>query len=341
MDNYLIYFSLIINFIIIIFYKKISKNFNIVDSGDGKRKFQKKPVYLIGGTILLININLCVILNYFFFDIKIFKEIVFTNRELFALILGINLFYLFGLYDDKYKLSSNSKLLISIFLVSSIILIDDNLIINNLNFSFLKTDIELRGFSYFFTLLSILLFMNALNMFDGINLQAGLYVCLIFVIFIFNGLLVQFNSIILISLIFFLYLNFKNKAYLGESGVQLIAFVISYLFIKINNYFESTFFADEIFIILAFPGLDMFRLFLTRLIKGNHPFKADTNHIHHLLNCFFSKTKTFLIIFTIIISSVILYYFFENKLLYIISYIIFYVVFINFINYKIRSEKNI
>ena len=39
--------------------------------------------------------------------------------------------------------------------------------------------------------------------------------------------------------------------------------------------------------------------------------------------------------------SGILYYFFENKLLYIISYIIFYVVFINFINYKIRSEKNI
>tara|TARA_B100001250_G_scaffold403645_1_gene418473 strand:+ start:317 stop:1342 length:1026 start_codon:yes stop_codon:yes gene_type:complete len=341
MDNILILFVFLINLSIIIFYNKISPLFKIVDASDGKRKFQKKPVPLIGGTLLIININVYILINYFFAEFKIFNELVSTNRELFALIFGINSFYLFGLYDDKYRLKSNSKLLVSIFLVSSIILIDDNLFINILNFSFLNNEIELRAFTYLFTLLSIMLFINALNMFDGINLQAGSYSCFIFIIFFYNGILENFILIIIMSLLFFLFLNFFNKAFLGESGVQLLAFIISYVFIKTNNNFVPTFYADEIFIILALPGLDMFRLFIIRLIKGNHPFKADTNHIHHLLNCFFSKTKTFLIIFTIIISSVILYYFFENKLLYIISYIIFYVVFINFINYKIRSEKNI
>ena len=39
----------------------------------------------------------------------------------------------------------------------------------------------------------------------------------------------------------------------------------------------------EIFIILSFPGLDMFRLFMIRIFKGKNPFNPDRNHIHHLI----------------------------------------------------------
>ena len=38
---------------------------------------------------------------------------------------------------------------------------------------------------------------------------------------------------------------------------------------------------EEIFIIMMVPGLDMFRLFIQRLLNKN-PF-GDRNHIHHLL----------------------------------------------------------
>jgi hypothetical protein len=31
------------------------------------------------------------------------------------------------------------------------------------------------------------------------------------------------------------------------------------------------------------PGLDLFRLFFERIIKGKNPFFPDRNHIHHLL----------------------------------------------------------
>ena len=64
-------------------------------------------------------------------------------------------------------------------------------------------------------------------MWDGINLQAGFYCILIFLIFILKGIFVNLSLILIISLLFFLYLNFKNKAYLGESGTQLMAFIIS------------------------------------------------------------------------------------------------------------------
>jgi len=331
--------SVLINILFFLFFKKITKFVNIKDVGDGKRKFQKKPVFLIGGTILITNLVIIYIFNYFFTENILFYKFLSNHREYFSIIFGSILFYIFGLYDDKIKLSANYKLLISLILVVFFILLDDNLLIKELNFSFLDHNVELRSFSYFFTILSFLLFINALNMLDGINLQAGFYCILIFLIFILKGIFVNLSLILIISLLFFLYLNFKNKAYLGESGTQLLAFIISYIFLKSNNYQEKVFFADEIFVIMALPGLDMFRLFLIRLISGKHPFKPDTKHIHHLLNAYFSKINTFLIILVGIFFSIVFYYLIGNKFVYIISYILSYIVLVSFLTIKKKTNK--
>ena len=120
-------------------------------------------------------------------------------------------------------------------------------------------------------------------MFDGINLQVGFYCILIFSIFVLKGVFFNLSLIIIISLIVFLYLNYKNKTYLGESGIQFLAFIISYIIIKSYNLNQDLFFVDEIFILMALPGLELFRLFLFRVAKGKHPFKADTDHLHHLM----------------------------------------------------------
>ena len=330
--------SVITNILFFLFFKKITKFVNIKDVGDGKRKFQKNPVFLIGGIILITNLVIIYIFNYLFTENILFYKFLSNHREYFSIIFGSILFYIFGLYDDKFKLSANYKLLISLILVMFFVLIDDKLLIRELNFSFLENNIELKSFSYFFTILSFLLFINALNMLDGINFQAGFYCILIFLIFVIKGIFVNLSFILIISLLFFLYLNFKNKAYLGESGIQLLAFIISYIFLKSNNFPEKVFFADEIFIIMALPGLDMFRLFIIRLISGKHPFKPDTKHIHHLLNTYFSKVNTFLIILVYIVFSIVFYYLIVNKFVYIILYILTYVVLVSFLTIKIKNK---
>ena len=180
--------------------------------------------------------------------------------------------------------------------------------------------------------------MNALNMFDGINLQSGFYCLLIFCVFIYKNIFFNLSLSIIISLILFLYLNFRNKIYLGESGIQFLAFLISYIFIKSTNFQNFTFYADEIFIIMAIPGLDMFRLFIARLISGKHPFKPDTNHIHHLISNYFPKMVAFLTILIFIILSILLYYYFQNKLNYIICYIIGYIIIITYL-LKLKKKK--
>ena len=327
-------FNLILLFILLnlpffLLFKNITKFINIYDSADGVRKFQKKSIPLIGGFIIIYNIITFSILS-FFLELKILDEkFDFSNRELFSLYIGSILFFMFGVLDDKYSFKANIKLFIIFSLTLLVVMLDKNLLITHLRFSFISHIIELDMFSYFFSILCFLLFFNALNMFDGINLQVGFYCIVIFIIFITKGLFINFSSIIIFSLLFFLFFNFKNKTFLGEGGVQLLAFIVSYIIIKSYNLNNNFFYVDEIFIIMALPGLELFRLFVLRLLSGKHPFKGDTNHLHHLLIKRFSPNKAFLFTFLSVVTSINLYYFLESKFSFILFVIIFYLIIIH------------
>jgi len=310
----LIIITFFFNIIFLFFYQKIVRFINIYDKGDNLRKFQKEPVPPLGGLIIILNIILFIIIDYNF-KINLFNKDLFnSNIEYLSFFLGCFAFYILGFYDDKYNLKAKIKLLASLILVLFFITLDSNLIIKNIRLNFLSNVFELNIFSYFFTLLCFLLFLNALNMFDGINLQVGSYVFFIFLFFIFKGILINFSIVMLISLIFFLILNFRNKIYMGNNGVFLLSFVISYIFIKSYNN-NLKFYADEIFIIMLLPGIDMFRLFLLRIINGVNPFAPDTNHIHHLLRKRFNFTQTFIITQFLIIFFVIFYYYIDFRFL--------------------------
>ena len=58
------------------------------------RKFQKEPVALLGGTIL-INILTVLFLDYILGKNVIFDNFIQTNREFFVFIVGLISFYLF------------------------------------------------------------------------------------------------------------------------------------------------------------------------------------------------------------------------------------------------------
>ena len=164
-------------------------------------------------------------------------------------------------------------------------------------------------------------------MFDGINLQAGTYCAIIFFIFIFKGLFVQLSIICMLTVLLFLTYNFKNKAFLGDSGTQVLAFIISFILIKSYNS-NNAFTPEEIFIILSIPGLDMLRLFLQRLIKGKNPFYPDRNHIHHILLSNMAESYAFISTQILIISSISIYYILDEKVVSIIVTIFLYLIFI-------------
>jgi UDP-GlcNAc:undecaprenyl-phosphate GlcNAc-1-phosphate transferase len=241
-----------------------------------------------------------------------------------------------GLCDDKYNLNPNIKISASILIALLVLSFDQKLLINFLNFSFNLKIYYLGTLTYFFTILSIILFINALNMIDGMNLQAGSYLFLITLYLLkinFNFYLLFF----LILIIFFLYLNFQNRLFLGDNGIYLLGFVFSYFFIYYYN-LKYIKYADNIFIIMMIPGIDLLRVFILRIINKKNPFSADRNHIHHYLLNYFSYKKSLFIFLILSSMPFVLSYLFSNNIFSAFFSLLIYFFLLIFL--KIKKIKN-
>ena len=319
----MIIFFFIIFFINLLFlfkYNFLSKIIKIYDIPDNKRKVHSNPIPLLGGTLIYFNLAIFFFCNYFF-DLNLYFFESFINEFIFF--TALTLFFLIGIIDDKISLSPNLKLFLISLIITMILIIDESLIINTLSFSFYQKEINLGYFSYFFTILCFLLFVNAFNMLDGINGQSVSYLIFILLVFIFNKINILLVISLFIPVITFLILNFRNKIFLGDSGSLSLGFFISYLFIDHYN-LTKFIYCDEIFLVMIIPGFELLRLAIFRIINKKHPFKGDSNHIHHLLLKKNNFITTFLFVQLLLISPYVIYNLLNNGILSIIISIIFY-----------------
>ena len=97
--------------------------------------------------------------------------------------------------------------------------------------------------------------------------------------------------------VIFLFFNFQNKVFLGDS-VLLLGFILSCIFIKFHN--EQYIYADQIVLLMIIPGIDMLRVAINRVIKKQHPFKADQSHLHHLILKKYSPKVSYSVIITLV-----------------------------------------
>lgn len=297
-------FYLIIIILNILFFfnlNKISNLLNIYDLPDFKRKIHKVKIPQIGGIIFFLNFFL-----YLLFDKFYFNEL--QELSYYVIFLSSLSIFLVGIFDDKYNINAKLKGILFIIIFFSTIFFEKNLSINNLVFSINEFTINTKSFSIFFTVVCLFLFVNAFNMFDGINGQIGIYLIIIFSYLIYKNVYINFSIWIIISLLFFLYYNLKGKIFFGDNGSLFVSFLFSLLIINTNNQ-NLNIYADEIFILMMLPGIDMARLFIERIYNGNNPLKADNNHLHHIL--YRQKLKYFpllvnscLILFPIIALSI-------------------------------------
>lgn len=286
-------FSIILmNILILIFHDHLAKLYNLHDVPDHIRKKHSFSVPLTGGIIVFFNIA---ILN-------------LINNDLNFLHLFFTLVFIIGFVDDKFDLNPNKKL-IFIFAVSLInVILLDTLQIKSLKFAFIS-NIELNNyFSYIFPAICILIFVNALNMFDGANLQVATYCSFVFVILFFYSGNIQY-LIYLIPLITFSILNYKSKSFLGDSGSIFLGYFISINIIE-NYNVEKILYCEDIFLIMFLPGVDMSRLLVERIYNRKNPFIGDLNHIHHLFKNKFNQHNSFIMILSLglfpLLSSLII-----------------------------------
>jgi len=316
--NYLIItFFILLNFFFIFFFQNIKIFHTNIDQPDLKRKLHKKPIPLAGGIIIFVNI-LFYILFVFFNENLLSKEIIFLDRYiLITFFLACSAIFFLGFLDDKLNISASKKFLITSILILLILFFDKSLTINIVNLSFFERNFSLSGFSILFTCFCFLVFLNAFNMFDGIDLQSCFYSLIIFSSLLLFYIDMLIFKVFLICLMGYGYLNYKNKSFLGDSGSLLLPFVIGYIFIKLYN-INLINFCDEIVIYMLIPGLDLIRLFFKRILQKKNPLSPDRYHLHHLLIEKYSHLKTLLIMVFLILIPIIFIQLNINKLLILI-----------------------
>ena len=276
--------SLLIIFIINKFRYKISNITKLFDYPDNIRKFHSKKTPLLGGIIIY--------LIFFILNINIFFQDTLTNNQIIILICSSCCFFI-GLADDKINISYKKKFLYLIIVFIIFINLSSDFQIKEIYFLTFKKKIALGIFSVPLTILCLLLLINALNLIDGID---GLCIMVIIIFIICIGISFKnftINSYILImSLVIIFFLNMKKNIFLGDSGTLFLGCWIGMDLIHNYNFFlknKINFPSEIIFIITMIPGIDMLRVFLVRLINKKNPFKADRNHLHHiLLRCGFN-----------------------------------------------------
>ena len=326
---------LLVNLLLLINLKKFSKLINIYDKPDKQLKKHKSIVPLLGGIIIIINLLIYLFISLFFETP--FKDLLVSRKEYISIFFLIISFFLLGLFDDKFKLNPDKKFILSIIFSILVLTLNKNLLIQNVNFSFLNRNITLNDFSFFFTLFCIIILINALNFYDGINGQSLIFFTTVFSYLSFQSPIQQFYIILILVCVFILFLNLQNKIFLGDSGVYLLGSILVIFLIYEHNVFETIRFADEIFLLLVLPGVDLLRLAAMRILNGKNAFLGDRNHIHHLLISKFSLISSNITLFLLSIFPISLFIFFNLN--FFIIFIIFLITYIFLIQSLKSNDK--
>lgn len=314
-NNMFFYLGLIlINFLVINKFDFLSKKLKLFDNPDNNRKIHKTPISLLGGSIILMNIFISLTYVLIMYDTDFFKIFFYLYSIESLLVFLIIIFFIFilGFLDDKFNISPLKKFFLLILFIFIICENDSLTIINRFSFHIFDEEIYFSQLSLIFSVCCYVFLIIALNMYDGINLQSSIFYLTNFVLMMFY--MGQLNIIlisIIIGILFFSYLNYKNKAFLGDNGVFILSFLIAYIFVKLFNN-TNLFKSSDIALFLFLPVIDALRVMLERQFINNKPiFYADKLHFHHKLLRRYGY-KTTLLISTLFV--VIPHFIFLNQL---------------------------
>ena len=214
------------------------------------------------------------------------------------LIAAITIVFIIGLKDDLVVTSPRDKLTMETIAII-FLLVSNSMHVKTLN-GFLGIYELPELLEYCGIIFILLTIINAFNFIDGIDGLASTIAIVIFSVFslIFYASDLHFYFLISLSvigmLLAYLYYNFSTtqKIFMGDTGSLLIGFFIGFCTLKFLSMDTSllsnfTFKAENklviVFAVLFMPLFDMCRVIGLRMMEGKSPFKADRNHIHHIL----------------------------------------------------------
>jgi UDP-GlcNAc:undecaprenyl-phosphate/decaprenyl-phosphate GlcNAc-1-phosphate transferase len=335
----------------------------LFDTPSEERKIHKRSVPTIGGIIIYAGTLFAYALWFTIEDGSLYEKIFTTVRE-FKLIVATSLILFFvGVKDDIIGTAPVKKLFAHIVVALILVLMGD-IRITSLHGVFGVYEIPIWG-SVFISIFTYVVVVNAFNLIDGVDGLAagvGFISCSAFgtwFVFANEYHYAALSFALAGSLLGFLIFNFSPaKIFMGDSGSLVIGMFVCVLSIKmieypiqeLNSFWVHI--SKPVFAVstLIYPLLDTLRIFIIRAVKGQSPFMADKNHLHHkLIDCNYSHPKTVIIIYVFSIITIVaslLSYFIKEATISLItiivtSFIFLYIVFaVRKRKYHAKSEDN-
>jgi len=330
----------------------------LIDRPSEQRKIHKRAVPTIGGIIIYAATLFSFSLWYNIDDLDYAK--IYESVKEFKIIVATSLILFFvGVKDDIIGTAPVKKLFANI-LVGLILVLMGDIRITGLHGIFGIDEIPNWG-SVFLSLFTYIVVVNAMNLIDGVDgLAAGVgfiasTVFGVWFIFTNDYALASLSFSLSGALLGFLIFNFSPaKIFMGDSGSLVIGMFICVLSIKLIEYPLNKLddfwvrISNPIIVIaaLSYPLTDTLRIFIIRAVKGQSPFNADRNHLHHRLldsGCSHLKTVIIIYIYSILTISLSLLSYYLNpsiSLFAIIGFSLLFIAFVQF-NYKRHLKKQI
>ena len=268
--------------------KKIANHVGAMDIPNA-RKVHKVPIPRLGGLAIFAG---------FLFGYLVFGK---QNDLITSILIGSFIIVITGMIDDIKPLNAKIKLLGQLA-ATLVVVFHGQILLSSISaFGFY---VNFGIFAYPITILFILIFINCMNLIDGLD---GLATGISSIFFLTVGTIAIFRNshgldfmlcfIMLGSCLGFLMHNkYPAKIFMGDSGSMFLGFIIS--IIALLGFKNVTMTSLVIpFMIIAIPVLDTIFAIIRRTLKNESITKPDKFHIHHqLLKMNFSHKKTVIII---------------------------------------------
>ena len=261
------------------YFIKIAPKLSLVDIPNERSSHTKhtpRGAGIVFGFIFILGLGL--------FNFDLVEEYKLTTLAIFIV-------YLTGIIDDLYNIKSKTKFIWVI--LATVIIFYDGLQITTIG-SYFGYEISLGMLALPFTIFAVVGFTNAVNLTDGLDGLASsisiIMLSTLFCIGILNKdmLLIYGPALLMSVLAAFLILNWNPaKVFMGDSGSLVLGFIISIFAIKALSYIDPV----SVLFLAGMPLLDTMVVIRRRLQRGVSPFKADKNHLHHILYKFKRNTK--------------------------------------------------
>ena len=273
-----------------------------------ERKVHTRVIPRVGGAAIVVSFLLTLSFASLFMNTSV-SDLLVLNKQTGLILLGALIAFGAGLLDDLYRLRWTIKLLLQILGASVAFLA--GLTISHLEFFGLG--LHFGVFSYAVTVFWFLLFINAVNLIDGLDgLAAGITffasaVMVIFSIVIKNCLVACFFTALAGSTLGFLRYNFNPASiFLGDGGSYFLGYAIAALSIMGST---KSHMGAIILIPLVGMGVPLFDTLLSpirRFIIGQDMFRPDKGHVHHkLVEMGLSTRKAVLLIYGISVALLV------------------------------------